>query len=444
MKKKASGLVDTVEGKGRSIPIHTVLDKKGGVDYTSYRITYYKGRLRKRERFKTLEAAKKRGRELIGDGVGGNQAQTLGAEELRAVTTAAEILQPTGMKLTQAARTVAEVKEILGGRGTPQEAARAFVKTARKGEIKERTLGEVYKEFMGLLATEGTAKTREYKHSFRYWQDCSQRLGALAEHFKDTNISEISASELEAFLDKIPVRHVTAQGVQYTKKFTSPQGRTRNNYRTAFCTLFRFARERAYLPMDIKTEAERIRKAGERKTKKTLALELRGKVYTGAEMQQILDGLPDRWRPLAVLGAFAGIRTSEIHRLQWEDINFDRKFIEVGKDQAKMGSRRVIEMSDQLIAWLKPVSKKSGWVLPHYAHDSTLNIEFKKSRKLIPVPMIRNGFRHSYASYRIWEIGDESRVAWEMNTSVRKLHANYFSPTDPVALKEWKQVLPQN
>lgn len=442
-KKKSGSHVETVGGKGREIPIHTVSDRKGEVDYTYYRITYYKGAERKRERFKTLEDARSRARDLIGDGVGGTQNESLGAEEIRAVNTAAEILQPTGMKLTQAARTLAEAKEILGNKGTIQEAARAFVKQNQRDEIEEKTLGEVFDEFMGTLASGGTAKTREYKRSFRYWQDCSQRLGALAEYFKDTNIGDIRARELEAFLDKMPVRHVTAKGVQFTGKYTSPQGRTRNNYRGAFCTLFSFARAKQYLPRDIKTEAEYIQIAGEKKTKKELAVGLRRKIYTPSELQTILDALPDRWIPFVALGALAGIRTAEIHRLQWEDVNFERKYIEVEKDQAKMGSRRVISMSEQLIAWLKPLSQKAGWVIPHYAHDSTLNIEFRKEREKIPVPMIQNGHRHSYATYRIWEIGDESKVAWEMNTSVRKLHANYFSPADELALKEWKLVLPK-
>lgn len=441
MKKKKP--VDVVGTKGVSIYQEAVESK--GKKYISFRVIYYKGGKRCRERAATLEEAKERAKEIAEELSGSlpEDRSPFTRREREVVEAAIDTLAPLNMRISDAARTMAEVKEILGEKCTPQEAARAFVKQSERGEIKEKTLGDVYEEFMATLASEGGATVREYKRSFRYWQDCCQRLGALAEHFKDTLISDIKARELDAFLDKMPVRHVTATGVRYTGEFTSPQGRTRNNYRGAFCTLFSFARKKEYLPRDIKTEAQYMQVAGETKTKKELSVGLRKKIYTPSDMQEILDGLPDRWIPFAALGAFAGIRTAELHRLQWEDINFGRKFIEVEKDQAKMGSRRVISMSDQLIAWLKPLAQKAGWVVPHYAHDSTLNIEFKKARKLIPVPMIMNGHRHSYATYRIWEVGDESKVAWEMNTSVRKLHSNYFSPADELALKEWKKVLPK-
>jgi len=44
----------------------------------------------------------------------------------------------------------------------------------------------------------------------------------------------------------------------------------------------------------------------------------------------------------------------------------------------------------------------------------------------IKVKKINNGFRHSYASYRIAEVKSLPQVAWEMNTSERKLLDNYL------------------
>ena len=56
---------------------------------------------------------------------------------------------------------------------------------------------------------------------------------------------------------------------------------------------------------------------------------------------------------------------------------------------------------------------------------------------------MHNGHRHSYASYRLTETGDPARVAWEMNTSERKLKDNYLSLVNEKQLALWKKVLPK-
>jgi len=446
MQKGGTNLVERVSARGIVISIHKIFDKKkdgeNGAGYSYWRLTYQKGK-RIRERAKTLELARARAKALIKElaGLAPDEPSPFSGEQVRTVRAAVETLAPLNIKISDAAHTLAEVHQILGGRGTIQEAARLFVKKAKREDLVNITFGELYKEFMATLATKGDAKHREYEHSFRYWQDCSQRLGAAADFFKTMQVADITTRDLEAFLNKIPVRRRTANGVIYTGKYTTARGRTRNNYKGAFCTLFSFARKMRYLPRGVDTEAENILKAGEKRTKK--AGELKQKIYTAEEMQTILDSLPPKWLPLVALGAFAGIRTAEIHRLRWEDINWKAGHIEIEKDKTKVGRRRIIKFSEQLIAWLKPVAKDEGWIVPHYAHDSTLSMEFAKVRNLIPVRKPRNGCRDSYATYRLQELKDEAEVSLEMGTSPRKLHDNYLSLVDDDELAAWQKVLPK-
>jgi len=81
----------------------------------------------------------------------------------------------------------------------------------------------------------------------------------------------------------------------------------------------------------------------------------------------------------------------------------EERHITVESSKSKTGERRSVPISDTLYAWLKPYTQKSGWVCPHYSHDSTLLNEFGEawSNSNIRVQKVNNGFRHSYANYRL-------------------------------------------
>lgn len=100
-------------------------------------------------------------------------------------------------------------------------------------------------------------------------------------------------------------------------------------------------------------------------------------------------------------------------------------------------------MSEQLQAWLKPIAKEEGWIIPHHAQDSTTGIEFGKWRNRIPVRKPANGCRDAYASYRYCELDDTSKVAHAMGTSGQMLSDNYLGLVDKLQLAAWKKVLPK-
>ncbi|MFZ4779680.1 MAG: tyrosine-type recombinase/integrase [Terrimicrobiaceae bacterium] len=444
---KKTTVVKVVEWKRLKIPIYYSPLTVGGKKYKSYQIAYYRGGKRVRERRGTLPKMTVRAKEVAEELGGENPPDShLTANQVKAVNTAAEILAPLDIPITEAARLVVEAEKILGGRGTIIEAARALVEKSKANELMPITFGDLYAKFMSTLATEGKdAKSRTYLRSFRYWQDCSQRLGAAADFFKNRLITEVSTRDLESFLDEFPLRRNTKGGVIFTGKFRKITGRTRNNYRTAFCTLFSYARKRRYLPRNVETEAENMLGSKDNISNKQRAESLNRRIYTPLEMQRILDNIPDRWIPFVALGAFAGIRAAEIHRLTWKDIKFEDKHVEIDRFRAKVGRRRLVPISPQLRAWLKPHAKDDGCVCPHYSHDSTLNIAFTSARSKIDVPFVHNGHRHSYASYRLTETDkNTSLVAWEMNTSERKLKDNYVSLVNNSQVALWKKVLPKS
>jgi hypothetical protein len=64
--------------------------------------------------------------------------------------------------------------------------------------------------------------------------------------------------------------------------------------------------------------------------------------------------------PWLTMGLFAGIRPDETLRLDWEEIDFEGRQIDLPAKKAKGRTRRIIPMEDNLIAWLKPCRPESG------------------------------------------------------------------------------------
>lgn len=419
------GPLEVVESKGVRIPIY---DAGNGKVLLSY---YAEGK-RKLVKCKNHESGRKRAKELVEELAKGTaHVAAFTPKEAAVVNAAVDILHPLDIGLAEAARQVATAKEILGGFGTIEEAARLLVAERQRQQIPVKAFGKVVEEFL--------EEIKPPARSYRHWQDCSARLGLAAERFKTVPIMEIRTIDLENHLNKIQRRVRTKQGM---KTLPGPgqktSGRNRNNYRGVLCNLFSFARRLGYLPRNVETEAEHLREAPDRDSNVA--------IYQPEAMQTIMDGLPDKWIPFAAIGAFAGCRGAEIHRLDWKDIDLEERHITVESSKSKTGKRRVVPISDTLYAYLEPYAQKSGWVCPHYSHDSTLSQEFTKAwdNAGIKVEKIDNGFRHSYASYRIEEVKSLPQVAWEMNTSERKLRDNYLELVSAKKLLLWKKIMPSS
>lgn len=446
--EQETNLVERVTGRGTVISIHRLFDKKKdgaeGEGYTYWRLTYQKGK-RIRERAKTLEIARSRAKQLIKELAGSStdDPKPFSGEQVRTVRNAVETLAPLKIPLSEAARRLAEAHQILDGKGTIQEAARMLVENFEKKQLPKITVGELYTEYMKELVTVEPNGKKTFHCSFRYWQDNTGRLGAFIEIFKKRQIASITTRELEDFFNAMPERKTRGQIVEFTGKKKKLTGRTRNNYKGIFATFFGFARDRGYLPRGVDTEAQHIRIAHDNKTEKQRSEELPYRIYRPAEMQQILDGMTAEWIPFVVLGAFAGIRTAEIYRLDWRDVNMDGRQIVVDDHKAKVGSKRYVPISDQLATWLAPHVKKSGWICPRFTRESSMLRAFGRVRNLIPVRKVQNGHRHSYASYRMAEIGDLAKVSWDMGNSPMELKASYVSLAGRNDLAEWLSILPK-
>jgi integrase len=402
-----AGPVEIVESKTSRIPIYA------GQHYgkQSFLIAYYADGARKRERFPTLHAARKRAKEKIQElSKGTAHVGTLTPRQVAVVTDAVEILKGINVPLSQVAREYAHAYKALGKQPLVVEAAKHYAAHLEKQKNMHAPVkfSVVVDEFLWAIITQ--------KRSARYIEDCTSRLSRAAKAFRGY-IQRVTTSDIESWLDSIKAA-----------------GRTRNNYRATLCTLFSFARSRGYLPRNERTDAELCMKASDRGGEIG--------IYTPAELSVMLTEVGSKFLPLVALGAFAGLRTAEIHRLDWQDIDLHGGHIIVGKQKAKTGQRRIVPILPALKAWLNTIVSRTGPVIPRYSGDAPLLRAFRQALKPLGVQMVHNGLRHSYATYRLAEVQSADQVALEMGNSPRKLFQNYRELATKAQAERWFAVMP--
>ena len=105
-----------------------------------------------------------------------------------------------------------------------------------------------------------------------------------------------------------------------------------------------FARARGFLPKSIATEAEHVAKAKDRGGEIA--------IFRPKQLADLLDAVDEEAKLYFTLGAFTGLRSAELVRLEWDDVNLARGHIQVAKDKAKTATRRLVPIQPNMARWL--------------------------------------------------------------------------------------------
>ena len=409
--KPKKGPIEVVESKGARIPIYAGLHhgKK------SFLISYYSSGKRVRDRATTIEGARKLARSKAeGLATGAVHIEPLTPTQAAVVKVAVETLSPTKIRLSEAVRQFTEAHRILGGKGSVVDAARFYAQDFQRSQIQKKLFSEVVTEFLTSIENEELSQ--------QYLRDCRKRLGRAAKAFQ-VQITEIEPEVIDAWL---------SQGRR------SP--RTYNNDRNALVTLFNFAKRKRYLPSDRESAAERVKK------RKDVAEEI--SILTPEGYALLLTHTPQAFLPYVLLGGLAGLRTAEISRLDWSEINFTEGHILITAAKAKTASRRIVPMCATLKKMLSPLSRKKGPVMP-YANEQSMMNRWSRLKALMATPENRpivevptNALRHSYASYRLAATEDAAKVSLEMGNSPRKLFESYRKMVTKRQAEKWFSLMP--
>lgn len=205
---------------------------------------------------------------------------------------------------------------------------------------------------------------------------------------------------------------------------------SRNSMLVFVKVFFSFARERNYLPADQPTAAEQVKRL--KQGPSTAAL------FTPDEMEKLLHAAPMHLVPFLVFGAFAGIRSVEITRLDWSAVDLERRIITIHAGVAKTRSRRVIPIPDNLAAWLEPFPN-SGRVIP----SAEILKETTALARSLGLGWPRNVLRHSFITYRLATVKSADQVALEAGNSPAVVFKHYHELGTEKDAEKWAAILPK-
>jgi integrase len=127
-------------------------------------------------------------------------------------------------------------------------------------------------------------------------------------------------------------------------------------------------------------------------------------IWTPQEMRKLLSVAETDFVPVLAIGAFAGLRTSEILALDWRDVRLKERVIKVVHRKARCAGTRLAPIPDNLFAWLSPLANETGPVWPR-------GVEWKERERTMTaaqnataeaarlLPWRHNGLRHAFCSY---------------------------------------------
>lgn len=260
---------------------------------------------------------------------------------------------------------------------------------------------------------------------------------ALLEARKQDGANRSYLSNLRAVLRRFgdsfagEILGITSADVDRWLRGLDVSNSSRNSMLAFVKVLFSFARERNYLPADQPTAAEQVKKLKHGQSATAL--------FTPPEMEKLLHAAPIHLVPFHALGAFAGIRTVEITRLDRSAIDLKRRIITISAGVAKTRSRRVVPIHDNLAAWLKPFPPKGRVIL-----SGEIMKEKTALARSLGLGWPRNVLRHSFITYRLAKIKSADQVALEADNSPAVVFKHYHELAIEEGSDKWFGIQPKD
>jgi integrase len=369
-----------------------------------HQLSFYRGGKRERRSFADLNEAKREARIILGqlarDSI---QAENLTAAEIESYTVARRMLTPLNMPVHVAVEAFVSARAELAADVTIQDAIRYFNQFNRG--VVRREMKDLLEEY--LAARESSGVSRAYLWLIR------RNVGNFARFTTGKMLPDLRARDLDDYLGQAQMAPVTKNGIR--------------DHVLTFC---RWAIGRGYLPR------------GWREFEESVVYQIPVTdvaIFTPEEMERLLNTSRGHLAtPFLAIGAFAGLRSAEIERLDWKNVYFDRGFIEVRADTCKTKARRLVPISDNLRAWLKPFAVPSGPVVPY---RGVANVHARLAKRA-GVEWKKNALRHSFVSYRLAATNDGAKTALEAGHDQGILFKHYRELVLPQAAEKWFAIMP--
>jgi integrase len=365
-----------------------------------HQLAYYEAGKRKLRNFSVKAEAENVAWQILGQLTNGTEAaRAFRTPELESLVAARQVLA-SGYALHVAVEEHAQAVGRLG-KTTLREAVEFFLRHNR-ADVPRLRLAEIAEQF--------AASRQQSGLSAHYVSQCRKIVGDLARAFPGQTLPDLKTAELDAWLGGLPFA-----------------AKTKNGMRIVLVACGNWAEGRGYLVKGGSPFPAMVRY---KETKAPVSL------FTPENIASLLAKADVTLRPFLAIGAFAGLRTAELQRLDWNEIDLERGYITVDANKAKTRQRRLVPISDNLKLWLTPHKKSAGPVCLHQRPQQSA------ARLCEGFAWQENGLRHSFISYRLAVLHDTARVALEAGNSPEVIFGHYRELVTPEAAKVWFQVAP--
>ena len=387
--------------------------------YETFTLAYYDGSKRKRQNLSDFAEAKREAESIATKLCRGElDVLTLSSEDRALYVRACEALRPMSVSLDLAALEYTEARKRLGT--VPLlEAVDYYVRHSPR-TLPRKNVHEVHVEM--LQAKEGDGCSAAYLKDLRF------RVGKFCDAFH-CSLADVRVVDINEYLRSLDC-----------------SGRSRNNSRMSINTLFKFAEASGYLPKG-HLDFDQVAKAKEGESEiEIFTLREMDALLTSAlnSRQDVRPGVNQRYtarNDLLVylsLGAFAGLRTAEIQRQRWEDINLDRGFIRVTAAKGHTAQKRLVPIQDNLRRWLLLCWRPEGLCCEY----RNLTAAMYRIAEKAGVEWKHNALRHSYISNRVAQTQSIPQAALEAGNSVAMVNRHYRELVTPDEAKAWFSIQP--
>ena len=366
-----------------------------------YQLAYYAGGRRVQRNFTDKSEAKRVARAVLGglaeDAVA---VDALATPELESLVAARKVLAPSyalHVAVEEHAQAVTKL-----GKATLREAVEFFLRHNRT-DVPRLPLSEISEQFAASREQSGLSP--------HYVFLCRKFTRLLAEAFPGLCLSDLTTAPLDKWMGSLKLGATT-----------------KNDIRRVLGTCGNWAERHGHLLKGSSPFPGMVRY---KEDKAPVS------IFTPENIASLLTKADATLRPYLALGAFAGLRTAELQRLDWSEIDLDRGFITVAASKAKTRRRRLVPISDNLKLWLLPARQASG---PVCLHQRTQRAAAELCEGFT---WAKNGLRHSFISYRLAILHDTARVALEAGNSPQVIFGHYRELVTPDAAKAWFAVSPQ-
>ena len=350
-------------------------------------ITHFPDGRRPRERYRTLAEANTafalRTAAISRDGadvsVAADSADLRAIHEFRAAIAD----WPTKPSVETALRFYVEHQRLLKVAGTVQEAVDARIEDAYRRKLSKRSQN-----------------------------DLRLRLGRLARDFGARSLASVTAEEIQRWIQS-EARHP----------------KTMANLKLAVSSIFAPARTSGQIAHNPVASV---------KLPKVVSGDIG--TITAAQLAAILEAAPQRSRAALAIQGLAGLRLSEVQKLDWAQVSLPHQLITVTAGKAKTASRRHVPICDSLLAWITPLHRGQGMVTES---ADILRNDFEKARREAGIKTWpANALRHTAASAWCCLEHDVSKVAAQLGNSPVVIHQHYRALLTHEQASAWFNVRP--